>query len=389
MKQPNKYYTVINKLYIFTYLINQPIIAMLNISLKNKALALCMMLFLQFTIVFAQSPQIPSYPPAAQVAHDFKALLNRPKVPFRPSFKTIRSDDSLIVTKGFIYSEATEKVPVLIYKPVIKGQTKFPVVIFLHGTANTKDDADIRYIFTQLAAKGIMGVAIDARYHGERIPGGAHGAKEYTEAAYRAFKNTDKAHQEHPFFYDTCWDIWRLTDYLVTRPDVNINRIGMGGISMGGIQTWLAASVDPRIKVSVLDIAVQSFKWSLDNNHWQGRVHTIQNAHEKVAHDMGDAEVNQKNVKAMWDKIIPGITGEFDCPSMMRLLAPRRVLVLSNDLDQNCPLPGAQIAFATAKAAYAKKNALNKLDIHISVNEPHRTSPEHMRLTIAYFTKWL
>lgn len=359
---------------------------MLNTFFKNKFSAICLALLLQSVIIFAQ---VPDYPPTAQVASDFKALLNRPIVAARPSFTTVSSDNSLIIEKGTIYSEATEKVPVLIYKPVIKGQTKFPVVIFLHGTANTKDDADIKYIFTELAKKGIMGVAIDARYHGERIPGGAHGAKEYTEAAYRAFKNTDKAHQEHPFFYDTVWDIWRLTDYLVTRPDVKADRIGMGGISMGGIQTWLAAAVDPRISVSVLDIAVQSFKWSLDNDRWQGRVHTIQEAHEKMAKDLGDTGVNKHNVKIMWDKIIPGITGEFDCPSMVRLLAPRPVLFLSNDLDQNCPLPGAKIAFATAKEAYASKNAIDKLDINLSINEPHRTSPEHTRLTIAFFTKWL
>jgi hypothetical protein len=44
----------------------------------------------------------------------------------------------------------------------------------------------------------------------------------------------------------------------------------MIGISMGGIQTWLAASVDERVKVLVPAIAVQSFRWSLENDKWQG-----------------------------------------------------------------------------------------------------------------------
>ena len=44
---------------------------------------------------------------------------------------------------------------------------------------------------------------------------------------------------------------------------------------MGGIETWLAGAVDDRIKVAVPAIAVQSFRWSLENDRWQGRARTI------------------------------------------------------------------------------------------------------------------
>src|SRR3989449_4395410 len=80
---------------------------------------------------------------------------------------------------------------------------------------------------------------------------------------------------EHPFYYDTCWDLWRTVDYLVTRPDIDPDRLGMIGFSMGGIQTWLAASVDERIKVAVPAIGVQSFRWSLENGQWQGPGQTL------------------------------------------------------------------------------------------------------------------
>jgi dienelactone hydrolase len=79
-------------------------------------------------------------------------------------------------------------------------------------------------------------------------------------------------------------------DYLVTRPDVQAKRIGMMGISMGGIETWMAASVDKRIKVAVPVIAAQSFKWSLENNNWQGRARTIWQAHEEAARELGTAQ---------------------------------------------------------------------------------------------------
>ena len=315
------------------------------IPLKLKLFIISVLLLLQAGVVAAQTEQ---YPPIAKVRADFKALLDRPKVAFNSSFQTTKTD-SVIIEKGSIYSEKTEKVPVLIYKPVT-GQKTYPVVIFLHGTGGRKDDKDLKDILYRLTKIGIMGVAIDARYHGERVAGGAHGSAENAEAAYQAWKNTDKKHQEYPFLYDTSYDLWRLTDYLVTRPDVQANRIGMSGVSMGGIETWMAAAADTRIKVVVPNIAVQSFKWSLDNNRWQGRTNTIKSAHQKVAKDLGDNEVNAKNVKALWDKILPGITGEFDCPSMLRLIAPRPMLILSNEKDQNCPLPGAIIAYQSAAA---------------------------------------
>lgn len=346
---------------------------------------LVLILLTQLSVIFAQTS---AYPPTDQVARDFKALLNRPIVDFKAEFTNVRMD-SIEVDKGSIYTEETERMPVLIYKPVVKGQTKFPVVIFLHGTGGSKDQGDIKGLFTKLAKLGIMGVAIDARYHGQRIAGGAHGAKEYTEAAYQAFKTNDNTHHAYPFLYDTSYDLWRLVDYLVTRPDVKADRIGMGGISMGGIETWMAASVDTRIRASVLGIAVQSFKWSLDNNKWQGRAGTINDAHKKAAHDLGDSTVNQKNVKAVWDKILPGITGEFDCPSMIRLFAPRPLLILSKDKDQNNPYPGAQIGFAAATEAYKAKNALDKLDIEVQPNLGHVFNAKDMELSIQFFSKYL
>ena len=95
----------------------------------------------------------------------------------------------------------------------------------------------------ELAARGFIGVAIDGRYHGERSPEGK-GSGEYQKAIARAFSNTSEKH-EHPFYYDTVWDVMRLIDYLETRDDVDKNRIGLYGVSKGGIETYLTAAVDP------------------------------------------------------------------------------------------------------------------------------------------------
>ena len=61
----------------------------------------------------------------------------------------------------------------------------------------------------------------------------------------------------------------RLVDYLKTLKDVDAKRIGLIGISKGGIETYLAAAVDQRIAVAVPVIGVQSFRWALENDQWQ------------------------------------------------------------------------------------------------------------------------
>lgn len=234
-----------------------------------------------------------------------------------------------------------------------------------------------------------MAIAIDARFHGERAGIDNKNNQRYTDAIITAWENKDPKTQTYPFFYDTVYDLWKLTDYLITRNDVDPLRIGMTGISMGGIETWMAASVDKRIKVAVPIIAAQSFKWSLENNRWQGRAGTIRAAHEKVAKDLGDTAVTAENVKVLWNKILPGILDEFDCPSIIRLFAPRPLLLLSNAEDQNCPLPGAEIAFKSAQDAYQMKNASEKLKFNVTPNEPHRFLPQHEKLASEWFSKWL
>ncbi len=349
---------------------------------KIKVLCTAVVVSLNSLVSFAQ--QI-NYPPVDKVAADFKKLLERPRVLLNPSF-VVTKTDSVIIEHGFIYSEKNERVPILIYKPVT-GTKPYPAVIFLHGTGGRKEDN--KKILYQLVKRGIMGVAIDARFHGERIAGGAHGSIEYVAAATAAWENKDKAHQTHPFLFDTAFDLWRVTDYLVSRPDVDATRIGMGGISMGGIETWLAASADKRIKVIVLDISVQSFKWSLDNDKWQARAGTIQGAHLQAAKDLGDSALNKQNVKAVWDKLLPNITGEFDCPSLLRLMAPRPLLVVGTEKDPNCPLPGANIAYESALRAYTAKNAANKISRDVTPKLFHTSTPEHFKMTLDWFSRWL
>jgi len=357
--------------------------------MRHSPYILCL-LALCLPSVLAADAARPDYPPPAEVKAAFLKLLDRPKVPLNVKSEKSKEEDGLIVEPLSFASQkkvdgAEERVPVLIVRPA-RAAKKLPAVVSLHGTGGNKESQ--KALLVQLAKKGIMGVAIDARYHGERA-GGAKGAKAYNEAIARAWAEKDPAKQEHPFYYDTCWDLWRLADYLQSRDDVDPDRLGMIGFSMGGIQAWLAAAADERWKVTVPAIGVQSFRWSLDNDRWQARANTIRDAHAAAAKDLGEKEVNAKVCKELWNKVIPGMLDKHDCPSMVRLFAGRPLLILNGELDPNCPLDGAKLAFAQAEEAYKQAKAPEKLRIMVAPGVKHAVSEEQRKAAQEWFEKWL
>lgn len=315
----------------------------------------------------------------------FHKLLDRPHVSLDARI-TEKTDGEFVVVAGTFQSDSKERVPFLLYKKAsLEG--KLPAVIVLHGTGGNKEGE--RANLKELAQRGFVALAIDARYHGERVPGGAHGAQEYNQAIIRAWKETDDRKREHPFYFDTVYDLWRTVDYLHSRRDVDKKRIGMVGFSMGGIETWLAAATDERIAVVVPAIGVQSFRWSLENEKWQGRANTILTAHEAAAKDLGEPEVNAKVCRALWNRVIPGILDEFDCPNMLRCIAPQPLLILNGEKDPNNPLPGAKIAFAAARTAYRDKHAEKNLKIEVAAGVGHAVTASQHQMWLDWLTEKL
>ena len=355
------------------------------------------MVALLLALCLAAAPPPPATKPAAlpapaAVRAAFKKQLDRPRVPLDPKLAgSTTAADGTVTERLSIASEkkrdgTIERVPMLIVRPAPgTAPQRRPAVIVLHGTGGNKEGQ--RDWLARLASRGIIGVAIDARYHGERA-GGAQGADAYNAAIVTAWK-AKPAEQEHPFYFDTVWDLWRTIDYLETRADVDAGRLGMIGFSMGGIQTWLAASVDQRIKVAVPAIAVQSFKYSLENQQWQGRAKTIAPAHEAAAHDLGEPAVNARVCRALWSKLIPGILDRFDGPSMLRLFAPRPLLIANGELDPNCPIAGARIAFDSVRAAYKSAGAADHLEILVAPATAHKVTDEQHAAALAWFVRWL
>jgi hypothetical protein len=68
-------------------------------------------------------------------------------------------------------------------------------------------------------------------------------------------EEADSPDRLETFFRQTVLDNRQVLDYLLTRPDVDPNRIGCVGVSLGGIHASLLAGVDYRLKCVVLVLA--------------------------------------------------------------------------------------------------------------------------------------
>lgn len=316
----------------------------------------------------------------------FVKMIERPRVPLAPVVKPEQAEAGQTQVHFTYAADAQNTVPGLLVKPAnVSG--RLPVVIVMHGTGGTKQEM-LPHLRT-LAAKGFIGVAIDGRYHGERSKSGGRGSDEYQDAILAAWKDPS-ANSEHPFFYDTVWDIMRLIDYLDTRDDVDAKRIGAIGFSKGGIELYLAAAVDKRIAVAVPCIGVQSFEWALENNDlWKNRIETIPKAFAAAAKDAGVEPPNAAFTRKFYDKIVPGIYGEFDGPAMLPLIAPRPLLVINGDSDARTPLPGLKLCTDAAQQAYHAAGADDHFVIRIQERTGHRVNPDSQQAAVDWFVKWL
>jgi dienelactone hydrolase len=314
----------------------------------------------------------------------FLQVIDRPRVALKPKIAELAPVDGLKKLHLWFNSDATERVPGYLLLPDpgrFKGRR--PVVIVLHGTGGNKDAGQVAEIALKAAKAGFIGVAIDGRFHGERTKAGT-GAAEYNDAIARAFKTGEG----HPFFYDTAWDVMRLIDYLVTRKDVDASRIGLTGISKGGIETYISAAADPRVAAAVPYIGVQSFKWALDNGQWRARIATIQTGFDAAAESAGKP-TGVEFVREFYTRVVPGIDGRFDGPSMLAAIAPRPLLVINGDSDANTPIAGVRLSVATAMRFYDAAGASDKLQLIVQENTPHRVNPESIDAGIAWFVRWL
>ena len=140
--------------------------------------------------------------------------------------------------KVYFDSVNGERVPAIFIIP--KGEGPYPCIVFLHGYGGSKEG--VLEAAGLIAGEGYAIIAIDAEYHGERREEG------------RALYSTD-LNDSRRGIIQTIIDLRRAVDYLETRPEVDMEKVGYVGGSMGGIFGAIFIGVEPRIKAAALLVA--------------------------------------------------------------------------------------------------------------------------------------
>ena len=185
------------------------------------------------------------------------------RVPLEPRIVEKKDQDDTLREKIIFRGVRGFLVPGYLEMPK-KGKQPFPLVLLLHGWSGEKDNwwKDDNYtsggnVRKALLEEGYAVFAIDAQAHGDRIAENDYAlpnnlSEEGVPTHHNYFSLTEIVTQ-------TVVDYRRGLDYLDSRAEVDKNRVGMIGYSMGGAQTFLLTAVDPRIRVSVACVPPSSW----------------------------------------------------------------------------------------------------------------------------------
>ena len=151
-------------------------------------------------------------------------------------------------------------------------------------------------------------------------------------------------------------------DDLTTRPEIDPERIGVTGMSMGGTRAnWLSA-LDERVKatVSVACLTRMQDFIRTGNIKW----HAFFN----------------------W---VPGMLAKFDTESVVSLIAPRPYMQLMGDSDIGSPVEGVRYIQQKMEQVYKLYGASDNVEFHYYQGLDHDYLPEEYELMLSYFDSHL
>jgi dienelactone hydrolase len=127
-----------------------------------------------------------------------------------------------------------DRVPAYLYVPKNQRPRRHPAVLLQYGSGGNKRTNYIVALGEQFVARGFVVLTIDVPMRGERKPKDARGLA-------ALFTDTGR----FPWYLG---DYSRSIDYLMTRPEVDRERVGYAGISWGAITGLTFAAHEPRVR---------------------------------------------------------------------------------------------------------------------------------------------
>jgi dienelactone hydrolase len=157
------------------------------------------------------------------------------------------------------------------------------------------------------------------------------------------------------------YDSLRALDYLVSRSDVDANRIGTMGLSMGSTAAWWTAALDKRVKVCVDICCLTDFEALIANNNVKG--HGLY-------------------------YYVPALLKYFSTAEINALITPRPHLALAGDQDALTPVEGLERIDAALQAEYSAQGAPEAWKM-LRYDTGHGETAEMRTEILAFLDKWL
>lgn len=152
-----------------------------------------------------------------------------------------------------IIFQGINNIKVIGYLAIPKtGTAPYPCVLQMHGLAVSKSDFwEEEYHYGELVTQKLLDsgyavLALDMPYHGDRIY-----ENDFIPANTTLFKNRWGYHTRDMVVQSTI-EYRRAIDYLETRTDIDKDKIGAIGYSLGSVITFNLTGIDDRVKCTVV-----------------------------------------------------------------------------------------------------------------------------------------
>ncbi len=236
---------------------------------------------------------------------------------------------------------------------VPKGAKKLPTILYLCGHSPHPLGAKFHYQdrASWFASHGFACLVLDTLEFGE-VAGMHHGTHNLNMWNWLSLGYTPAGVE--------VWSAMRALDYLATRSEVDMRRIGLSGISGGGAMTWYTAAVDERIAAAAP--VCSTFTFGSQAEHWLAA---------------GQCDCIYYNNTYAWDFPIIGA-----------LIAPRPLLIISGRRDGIFPPDGYHAVYERAKGIYdlyGQSERIREVDDDVGHSDP----PQFLREARQWMQRWL
>jgi dienelactone hydrolase len=215
-----------------------------------------LLLLASFLATLAQA-EVPTPPPVlSDEAHELLRTFHDydDAIPLEARIVEHKDNDDTIREKIVFRGVRAAMVPGYLEVPKA-GKAPYPCVLLMHGWSGSKAHwwKDGGYLHGGNARKALLDAgyavfALDAQAHGDRIAeNDYHVVNLYEDPGAPPRKNYFTLRD---IITQTVRDYRRGIDYLETREEINADRIGIVGYSMGGFHAVSLTAVEPRIKAA-------------------------------------------------------------------------------------------------------------------------------------------